>query len=451
MHTVRSATVWLVPVLIYISVPLSAHAGTIVITEIMYDPAGADSKHEWIEVYADAPTDISSWKVFEGGSNHGLTLFAGSDTVAAGGYAVIADDPATFLGDYPTFSGTLFDVAFTGGLNNASGEAIVLRNDSLVDVDSTVYTPSLGAAGDGNSLQKVGGAWQALAPTPGAAAGAVPVVQDDEEEEETTTPTQQQSSAATTTASVAYNSHSVEPRMLALAGDDRTVVAGASTVYTGNATGLKGDPLSNVRYVWNFGNGDIKEGKSVLYAFRFPGKYAVTLDTSSETWSATDRVVVTAVQADIVVGEVTDEYIEIVNRSTFEIDLGLWQVSAGGKTFAFPPHTIVMAKSSIGVAHAATGLIPNDKAGVTLHYPNGTLVAALQPVLLVPLARAPAAPLAAVTTKVNIDTESADQTPLVAAAVAAEPQTFWYWLGGAVLTAIAGGGAALALGAGGLF
>src|SRR3989344_9393242 len=72
-----------------------------VISEIMYDPEGSDSSgshfRDWVEVYnSGAPVDLSAWKFFEGGSNHGITTYSGSGVIPTGEYAVFVDDPALF-------------------------------------------------------------------------------------------------------------------------------------------------------------------------------------------------------------------------------------------------------------------------------------------------------------------------------------------------------------------
>jgi len=78
-------------------------------------------------------------------------VYKGEKSLAPNAYVVIADNAATFLKDNPTYSGTLFDSAFS--LSN-NGETLVLRDAKLVDMTSFSYSPSEGATGDGNSLQR---------------------------------------------------------------------------------------------------------------------------------------------------------------------------------------------------------------------------------------------------------------------------------------------------------
>ncbi len=368
---------------IFLAAPSAALAGTY-ITEVMYDPSGADDGHEWVEVWNDGtPFDLSTWKLFEGGSNHGITSYAGGSTLSTGGYAIIASDPQKFLADFPSFSGQLFDTAFSGGLNNSTGETVVLRSDSLSDMDTVTYLPAWGGGGNGQSLQKVGSAFVAGVPTPGVAASGgssdTPITPEEESVEESSHDFSSKSSTASSTSTGGYP---VEPQIRVFIGDDRVVTAGASIVFEARVTGLKGERIADPRVTWSFGNGDRAEGQSVLYAFPYPGKYAVIADASSAGWGATDRLTITALPANIAIVRVTPEFIEIENRSASELDLGLWQISAGGRTFRFPPNTLMFARESVSVASARTGLSFSTSSPVSLLYPDGTLAVSYQAPLI---------------------------------------------------------------------
>ena len=124
----------------------------LIISEIMYDPAGADPKHEWLEIYNSSGNSINldGWKFFEAGTNHGLTLFQGSFILNSKKYAIVADDAATFKGDYPDFSGTIIDSAFS--LSN-SGEDLAFKNKAGEIVLEFSYSSDSGGNGNGFSLE----------------------------------------------------------------------------------------------------------------------------------------------------------------------------------------------------------------------------------------------------------------------------------------------------------
>lgn len=140
----------------------------VLVSEIMYDLAeGSDSGREWIEIYnaSGAPVTLSELILFENKSNHKIT---GESLVPPGGFAIIADKPEKFRVDYPSYTGLLFDSAFS--LNN-EGESIELRRGETV-LDTASHVKSLGGNGSGESLQRTALARDAAfapgAPTPGA-------------------------------------------------------------------------------------------------------------------------------------------------------------------------------------------------------------------------------------------------------------------------------------------
>jgi len=136
--------------------------GNIIINEIMYNPSGSDSGHEWIEIYSNETINISGWKFYEDDSNHGLNLING--TWLLNGYAVIADEYDIFLEDYPDFNGTLIDSSWSS-LSN-SGEYIAIKNSSLDIINFINYSTDL-ADGNGKSLSLINNTWAEANPTPG--------------------------------------------------------------------------------------------------------------------------------------------------------------------------------------------------------------------------------------------------------------------------------------------
>ena len=155
-----------VAALLYILAPASAFAA-VQFTEVMYDVPGADTGHEWLEVTntGSASVDLTGYKFFQGGVNHGMSVVQGTTTLAAGESAVIAANTTKFLADYPAYAGVLFKSSFT--LTN-TGESVSLKDKALAVVDSLTYSSSMGANGDGNSLHLSNGSWISGAPNPGS-------------------------------------------------------------------------------------------------------------------------------------------------------------------------------------------------------------------------------------------------------------------------------------------
>jgi hypothetical protein len=137
-------------------------------TEIMYDlPQGSDSGREWIEVYnsGQSAVDVTKLRLFENGTNHKIT---GNGALSPNAFAVIADNPTKFETDWPQYSGLLFDSTFALG---NTGDTFELRDASSTMIDTVSFTSGLGAAGDGNSLNRSPDAneFTPHTPTPGAA------------------------------------------------------------------------------------------------------------------------------------------------------------------------------------------------------------------------------------------------------------------------------------------
>jgi hypothetical protein len=139
--------------------PVFSESNTLIATEIMYDPKGADTKHEWLEIYnsSNASLNLEGWKFFEAGTNHGLTLYQGDFILESKKYTIIADDAATFKSDYPDFSGNILDSVFS--LSN-SGETLALKNKTGEIVLEFSYTASAGGSGNGFSLELEDGVWR---------------------------------------------------------------------------------------------------------------------------------------------------------------------------------------------------------------------------------------------------------------------------------------------------
>ena len=201
------------------------------------------------------------------------------------------------------------------------------------------------------------------------------------------------------------------------AGSDRTVFAGADALFEGEAFGLQGEPLEMARYIWTFGNGDRREGKTFFYNFPYPGTYVVVLDVVSGKYSATDRMKVEVIPAQLTIGEVTKDFIEIANHSDVEIDLGGWMILANNQYFRFPLHTIVLAGEVVRISNVRTGLTSSSAKDVSILYPNGTPAVVYEEPLVVSRApvtkssNAPSREASVVETNTNSSQAVADAPP----------------------------------------
>lgn len=120
------------------AVPAQALAA-VRIVDAMYDPPGADQGHEWIKIANTGPTPVSiaGYRLYEGGTNHKLSIASGTSTLDVGAVAIITTDPGQYEADNPSFAGAIFKSSFS--LSNV-GETIELKDPLLKVVDTYSYT-----------------------------------------------------------------------------------------------------------------------------------------------------------------------------------------------------------------------------------------------------------------------------------------------------------------------
>lgn len=144
--------------LFFLRIFLASAQGPVIITEIMYDLAGSDLSHEWIEIKNISPQEINlkDWR-FNDGSNHLLNEppkngGQGSLIIPPFSYAILADKADIFLLDHPGFSGIVIDTVMS--LNNTAG-ILKLINEKGEVIEEVSYSKEMGANGNGYSLERV--------------------------------------------------------------------------------------------------------------------------------------------------------------------------------------------------------------------------------------------------------------------------------------------------------
>ena len=139
------------------------------------------------------------------------------------------------------------------------------------------------------------------------------------------------------------------------------------------------------KFVWNFGDGTIMTVKSygpLEYTYEYPGEYVVNLsyfkNTLTEVPDATDKITIKVIPADIYisgVGNNADPYIEIENKSKYDIDLSSWIIIAGQKVFAFPTGTSILKGGRIKLSPKITHFTGDDLKYLIIQNPRGDIVA----------------------------------------------------------------------------
>lgn len=351
------------------------------ITEIMYDVSGTDTGREWVEItnLGTSAVDVGGFKFFEANTNHGLTVSQGSPVLQPQSSAIIVEDQAKFLADWPSFHGPILKSSFS--LSN-TGETIEIKDATLVVQDSATYDSSMGAAGDGNSLNRLsaqassGAAFGAAAPSPGIFLQSGAQSQSQSSTNDSAPLATTTSAATNATPPASFDAGSTPPVTVHITGDT-TVSVGGGSYFSGAAFGTQGLPLQNVRYVWNFGDGTIAEGQTVFHAYAYPGVYVLSLDVASGFSAGLARVSVEAVAAQVALVAEADGSLSVCNNSSKDVDIGLWTLANGSSSFIIPKNTMVLAHSGVRFSFAVTRVVGDTNA--KLLYPNGAVAALADP------------------------------------------------------------------------
>ncbi len=394
--------------LLFLTVPARAGASGTVINEVLFDPLGADTGLERIELYNGDATadDLSGWELYpdgigyvvfpshfslkpygvltihlrEAGNDSESDLYVASSTIktnmgnTSGSAGLFSGEPRgketikSFVewgkgGE--TWESAASDAGlwsrgtFIGGVNMAEGNSIALKEDSVT--------------GGGS------GAWEVVArPTigqPNKSVGTAIV-------SSATATSSSSGTASSGSASAAGQEVRLVPpipTIKAYAGQDRNTVVGSTVSFLGYGIGLTDKPIEGARFVWNFGDGETAEGRAVEHIFRFPGTYLVGLHAASGEYAASDYATVTVVPNQLRIAEVVSGeagFIRLENPSSVTIDVGGWRLEDGVASFILPsgtriaPHaTVALPNETTRLAVVASNIIPK----IVLRYANGML------------------------------------------------------------------------------
>lgn len=350
------------------------------ITEIMYDVSGTDTNREWIEVYNNGPdpVDISQWYLFSDSTKHALNPVA-SATVPPMSYVVIAQNVDKFRIDQPSFSGLIYDSSWTGFSNE--GDSLSLKDPDLNVVSPVTYTSSMGADGDGNSLQKVNGTFIPLVPTPGT-----------KNTNNTNTPTdepntqeEQPAKAPVTGSSKSKETVAETQKFITTKIIARNKVATRVGFPIDSITiGYKKEKLDSGKFVWSFGDGmssQVSRSLPFEYSYKYAGEYVLTLNyyesILSSKPSATDSVTISVVDPELFISQVgnnTDPFVEIKNQSEDKMSLSGWVLNSNTKSFKLPEGMAILPNKSVRLSPQITFFDATDIQHLSLYAPNATLV-----------------------------------------------------------------------------
>lgn len=339
--------------------PMYAYA-QIRITEVMYDPAGSDTKREWIEIFNEGNIDIdlSTYFLFENNVYH--KLVAQTDSIIhSGSYAIIADSITEVLADYSDFTGLIFDSVFS--LTNI-GESISVANPQKVLTDTFEYTSEMGANNTGQSLQINGVNVITASPT----FGIINKTESESIEAEATSTSSNSSGSSSSNDS----SHSqqietttYQPTTFKVgAGRDRVVSINTPIDFEAYISKENLIP----RYLWNFGDFKTETGRKNTHIYRDTGIYEVVLEAKTKGYTGISRTEVQVVKPQLTILKATST-ISIHNDSKQEINIGGFVFDYEKGQFKIPSNTIVKGENSIFLDVATSTILKS------FQYPNSEI------------------------------------------------------------------------------
>jgi len=363
--------------------PLSALA-QVSFTEIMYDVPGTDTGREWVEVQNTGgdSVDLSSYKFFEANTNHRIEA-QGPISVPTQSFAVIADDATKFKADNPSYTGLLFTSSF---LLSNTGESLALKTGDGTAVDTILYDVTLGANGNGKTLQKHNGTWVEGDATPGGDyVGNTATSSNSSSSNNTSTTTAASANSTSTNAeSVSQITYANSSQATVYTGDDaadleisggrdRLASVGSPINFEGKVRSIKTSNVGDVRFRWSFGDGSALSGPFVSHTYSFPGEYEVVLNGTYQLHDAVARIRVRVVDSNVHIANVDAKSIEIANDSKYEINIGGHFLRSGKSQYVIPDDTIILSGKSVKVPTAISKIVLTGT--VELKNPSGEVVA----------------------------------------------------------------------------
>ena len=351
-------------ILSFLFAPLFSHAeGSVSLNEIMYNPEGSDTNHEWVEIYnnGNEAIDIASWYFWEGNTYHGLHP-DGFTQLQPGEYALIVKDvpiARSELGASHHYIRASFSLGNTG-------ETLKIADENKTTISELHYLSDWGANGNGNSLQYISGQWKEGDPTPGEQNEIVSSENTDSQNNEEDSDSEKVEGNTIHEGANLHSKYSYTvSRFLQklIAGEEfkaRILVK------------HEGDKVYDGLFLVNFGDGTIIKTREPVkeYTHRYihPGKYLFVFEyyPSSLIYDARDdpeisfRKIIEVDKSETLSLEKVNPYDGVVirNNGNDEVNLEEWKLRWKGKWYTFPHGTILLPHEVLRISFKAVGFSP---------------------------------------------------------------------------------------------
>ncbi len=332
------------------------------ISQIMYDPEGADGGREWIKLYNDSDEELTitggqsknAWRISGGESKESLHYINEDLNIGPLEYAVIAKDKDIFKQEYPSFSGPVTSASIS--FNNTAG--IVKIWDGL---DPRNVMASLSYSKE-------------------------EVVSTNKEED--TSENSEVSIVRVGSSSSSIYSKKPEPKITKIDASitsDDVAISGLALKIKPKVYNNKGTTYNVGRFVWNFGDGSYLESNNAEpfdHIYWYEGEYLISLEFYKSSGSFESEVsvrkVIKVISSSLYissVGNYSDPYLEFENKSKYELDLSNWEVKGVSKTFIIPKSTILLSGKKMKLSPKITNFSVEDLKYITIINPNKEIMA----------------------------------------------------------------------------
>ncbi len=381
---------------IFTPIFVSAANSDVAISQILFDPDGADSGFEYVVLknFGSTNATVSGWDLYPDGIGYftfpSFTLGAGTEVkihLRTNGFAdqenLYHASPATNISNS---SGSL--ALFSSNTHSKDTIVSFVRYHKPGSTERKTWETTAASAG----MWTVG----AFFDISSGAEGKILTLSDFNNRahssgwtlQATTTPVSASSSTATSSTTSTASSNLPSDNLVsgsipdpqtygkikAYAGKDRTVLVGEEVDFEGSAEGLTGEPLKSARFLWNFGDGEIAEGKITSHYFLYPGVYTVSANVSLAEFGGVDRVKITAMNNPLTISEIKpgeSGWLEIKNISSKTLDISHFVIAEGDHKFIFSKDTFVSPDAFLVVSKKAMGFSLPDSGELKLMYSTG--------------------------------------------------------------------------------
>lgn len=382
--------------------PLASRAASrdVVINEIAWMGTQASAADEWIELYNNtaSPIDFSGWTLsfYKPATTTPSKIIPLSGNIPANGYyliertndSTISDIPADLVSSFGTGlvdSGMIVQLAQNGTVVDRTPELCDNKwcagsNNPKMTMervdpsqDGTLFANW--ATNNGTTINGKDAAGNAIIGTP-KSKNSVFVSAN------AYGGNGSQSASSTTTEVVQLvpaASHGVplppQPAFTVEAGENRTVLAGALVEFIARSS-VKNDSLATFRYVWNFGDGTMKEGRAVNHIYYFPGSYTANVNMASDELAVMDTARITVLAPLVIISEIKpgeNGFVELYHAGKERIDIGGLVLGDKDNKFTLPKNTFLDGGGVLVLANTMTGIVGSGNI-VSLYTANGVVV-----------------------------------------------------------------------------